>query len=310
MTNPFPFLLRGTTTRAAVLMAGVLLFAGRPAAAADATVVARLGAETVTLDEVRSLLAGLDAREQAALAKNPTLLAQTVRTALTQRMLLEEAQARHWAEQPEVAAKLERVRQATLLETYLQSVAQPPADFPGDDELRAAYEANKAAYQVPRQFHLAQIFIALPKGADAAAREKARARVDALVQKLGARGADFSALARAESEETDSASRGGEIGWLAEAQIQPELRARVIGLATGAVSEPRELADGWHILKMLEVREARVATLDEIRAPLKQQLRAERARVNAQEYLARLAKQTPLTLNELALTEVFPPAAK
>ena len=274
------------------------------ASAAESGIIARIGGEPIKIEDVRALLGGLDPREQAALARDPALLSQTVRTLLVQRMILNEAQAKHWDQQPEVAAKLERVRQTALLETCLQSVSQPPADYPSEDDLRIAYETNKTSYQVPRQFRLAQIFIASPKGAEKAVADKAQAKLDAVVKKLQSRDADFAMIARADSEERDSASRGGEIGWLTEAQVQPELRARIIGLATGASSEPRQLSDGWHILKMLEVKEAHVATLEDVRLPLTQQLRTERARANAQAYVARRAKETPITVNELALAEV------
>jgi parvulin-like peptidyl-prolyl isomerase len=294
------------------LFLGLLLISllARRVEAAESAAIARVGGETVRTEEVRRLLAVLDPREQAALARDPALLSQTVRTLLVQRMILAEAQSKHWDQQPEVAAKLERVRQSTLLESYLASVSEPPAEYPTEDDLRVAYEANRSSYQVPRQFRIAQIFVAQPKSAEPSVAEKAQAKLDAVAKKLQVPGADFAAIARSESEEIESASRGGEIGWLTEAQIQTELRARVIGLAPGGVSEPRQLADGWHILKLLEVRDPRVASLAEVRQPLAQQLRIERSRVNAQAYVAKLARETPVSLNELALAEVLNKPAK
>ena len=54
---------------------------------------------------------------------------------------------------------------------------------------------------------------------------------------------------------------------------------------------------------MLDIREARTPALDEIRDNLVTQLRADRARIKRQEYLAGLIKDHPLAINEIELTK-------
>jgi len=117
--------------------------------------------------------------------------------------------------------------------------------------------------------------------------------------------ADFAAVARELSDEREVAVRGGEIGWLAEEQIVPGIRATVVGLSKGGVSEPVRLDDGWHILKLLDVRAPSVRTLAEVREALVAQLRAERARTNRQAYLSRLLEQNPPAINELTLQRIL-----
>ena len=119
---------------------------------------------------------------------------------------------------------------------------------------------------------------------------------------------DFAALARAESDEPQSAARGGEIGWLQESAIQPEIRTKVSSLAKGAVSDSIQLGDGWYFVKVLDIREPRTATLDEVRDQLKKVLRAERARLNREAYLAKLQQQNPMAINELALSKLLEPS--
>ena len=297
---------------AALAVGGGLLAVARaadPAPVADSSVVARIGDTEVKVADVRAALAALDPREQAALARDPAQLAQAVRSLLARRLLLQEAMARKWEEQPAVVAQLARVRDNALVETYLHAVATPPDNFPNEIELQSAYEANRATLAQPRQYRLAQIFISLPKGADAAATARAEVRLEAMRHALAAADADFAALARTGSEERDSAARGGEIGWLPEARIQPEIRAQVTGLPRNVPSDPVRLADGWHILKVLDVREPFTPSLDEVRPYLVQQLRAERARTNGQAYLAGLLQQKPVALNELVLGQIWPPPA-
>ncbi|MGB8166648.1 MAG: peptidylprolyl isomerase [Chthoniobacteraceae bacterium] len=276
--------------------------------AAGETPLARVGGVELKAEELRASLANLDPNTRSALARDPALLNQVVRAMLIQRLVLQEALAKQWDQRPEVVAQLEQVRQNTIVESYLDSVSVPPQDFPSEAELRKAYEANKPALLVPRQYRLAQIFLELPSTADKAAIDKTRTRADAVRNSLRSRDADFAAIARAETDEKGGAARGGEIGWLTEAQIQPEIRPSIIGLAKGAVSEPIRLGDGWHILKTLDIKEAYTPTFDAVRAQLSQQLRAQRSKADRQTYVAGLLKENPVAINELALTEVVPAA--
>lgn len=274
-------------------------------APADPGVVARVGDLDVNLEEIKGALANLDVRELAAVSRDPALLNQVVRSLLVQRLLYREAVANKWDQSAEAKAQLERLRQSAVTESYLQSVSQPPADWPSDPEVQAAYDANKASFLVPRQHRLAQIFIALPKNADADAAAKAQARLDAVKKKLDDKPADFAALAKAESDEKTSGANGGEIGWLTEAQIQPDIRETAIKLAAGQHSAPVRRDDGWHIIKCLEIKEPFTPTLAQLKPQLVQQLRAEKTKANSQAYLAQLLQENPVAINELALTQAL-----
>ncbi|XSC43004.1 hypothetical protein ACF1BQ_033530 [Bradyrhizobium sp. RDT10] len=66
------------------------------------------------------------------------------------------------------------MRESALVEIYLQSVSTPADSYPGEEDLQKVYEANRSALLVPRQFQLAQIFVAAPKESDKAAEDKAK----------------------------------------------------------------------------------------------------------------------------------------
>ncbi|MBB4395655.1 peptidylprolyl isomerase [Bradyrhizobium sp. ERR14] len=260
-------------------------------------VIARVGEANISAEELRAYVGALGAREQAALAKDPALLSQAVRMLLANRLVLQEVIAKKWDQQPKVAAQLDRVRENAVVEIYLQSVSTPPESFPSEDEVQKVYDANRGALLVPRQFHLAQIFVAAAEG-DKAADDKAKKAIEAIQAKLKAPGADFGTIAQADS---DSKS-GGDLGWVAENQIRPEIKAQVQGLARNTISEPVRLDDGWHIIKLIDTKVAYTRTLPEVRDQLVQQMRSERATALRRAYLAELLKQNPPILNELALS--------
>ena len=308
--NPEPRTRNLELAFAAVGIFLTLTLTAANAHAQEADVVARIGTTDIKADDIRSSIDSLDAKQQAALAKDPNLLNQLVRSLLVQRVVLNEALSKHWDQDPTVVAELARLRENTIRESYLASVSQPPPAYPSDAELKAAYDADKAAFLVPKQYRLAQIFIALPKTAEKAGTDKVQTRLDSLKKDLHQKDADFAAIARTQSEESQSASNGGEIGWLTENQIQPEIRSQVASLPKGAVSDPIRLADGWHIVKVLDLKDPYTPSLDEVRPQLTERLRADRAKALSQEYVAKLLQQTPVSINELGLSKLLSKTAK
>lgn len=274
-----------------------------PLARAADDVIARVGDQEIKAAQVTPYLDNLSESDRAALLKNPAALSQAVRTLILQQILLKEAIATGWDKTPEVAEQLDRLRQGAIAETYLQSIAKVPEGYPSEDDIKTVYEARKPDLQVPTQIRLAQIFIAVPKDAPKDAQDKAKARIDEVAKAVKA--GDFAAVAREKSEERETASRGGEVGWLAETQIQPEIRSKVTSQSKGSVTDPLRLSDGWYVVKVLEVKEAHTATLDEVKDQLIKLLRTERARANREAYLSKLQQQSPIALDELGLSKLL-----
>jgi peptidylprolyl isomerase len=263
-------------------IAALMLICSAPALAGE--VVARVGGREVGGDEVRAYVESLGPEQRAALAKDPGLLTQTVRTYLARKAVLQAALAKKWDEDPAVKAKLARVRDEALAELYLESVSQPPKDYPSEAELRAAYAASPAAFDVPKQYRLAQIFVPAGEGAES--------KAAALQRRLEA-GEPFAALAREQ--------HGGEIGWLTETQIVPRVREVAVKLEKGKSSKPLKLEDGFHLVQLIDLKSASRLKFEEVKDLLAQRMRAEQAKKNRQLYLEHLLEQDPPALNELAL---------
>ncbi|MGP9814502.1 peptidylprolyl isomerase [Rhodopseudomonas sp. NSM] len=271
----------------------------------DGDVVARIGDSDVTASEVRAAIGFLDPRQQAALARDPALLSQTVRAVLANRLAFKEALTKKWNEQAAVKAQIERVRESVIVESYLKSVTTPPDSYPSEAELKAVYDANASALLVPRRFQLAQVVISLPKDADKDAEEAARKKLAEALKKLKAPGAEFGKLAKSLSEDTASAERDGDLGWIAEPDLRPEIRSQVTGLGKGSIADPVRLDDGWHIIKLLDTEASRTRTLAEVRDGLVQRMRAEKIEANRRAYMNELLKQSPPVLNEIALSRLL-----
>jgi peptidyl-prolyl cis-trans isomerase SurA len=67
-------------------------------------------------------------------------------------------------------------------------------------------------------------------------------------------GEDFAALARSHSEDTASAIKGGDLGWVNPGDMVPAFEKEMDKLAAGSISEPFRTQFGWHLLQVLERR--------------------------------------------------------
>ena len=275
-----------------------------PVPALGPDVLAKFGDTQIKTADIRAALSDLPEKERAALNHDPELLKKTVTALIVQRVVLKQALAKQWDQQPAVIAEIRRARDNALVQSYLNAVSRPPSDFPSAADLQRIYDANKGGMIVPRQLRMAQIFVSCPPDADPAAASVAQAKFEAITKSLGQATTDFSAIARTESDDKQSSGRGGEIGWVAESQIQPEIRSQLPGLSPGTVSRPVRLKDGWHFLKVLEVKEAYTPSLDQVHDQLVQQVRAMKLQANTQAYVGQLLQQTPVTINPPALVDL------
>ncbi len=264
-------------------------------------VLGRIGSVELKTEEVRSSIIALKEPERKAVTSNADAFGKLVRSMLVQRQVLKEASAQNWEYRPEVIEMLKRARDVALTDSYLKSVSEPPADYPSEPELKIRYEAQKENLKIPRSYRLAQIYVSKPDEGDKAGEARAKSKLEKVQSLLKKQSADFALIARDHSEESQSAARGGEIGWLTEAQIQPEILSKLPKLTMNTVSEPVVLKDGWHILKVMDVREPFTPVLDQVRAQLTQQLRAERAESGLQAYLTKLLQDNPVVINEIAV---------
>ncbi|HVC59321.1 MAG TPA: peptidylprolyl isomerase [Acetobacteraceae bacterium] len=287
-----------------LLVALLLVSAQAPA---GNSVVAEAGGAKMTAADARNLLAAAAPDVRAKLASDPSLLDRLVRRQMVQMLLLQEAHAQQWDTRPDVVFQAQQAHDAAIADSYLASLAQPPAGYPSDADVEAAYEARKDRLIMPRQYHLAQIFVALPPNATAAAEARAKQRLAAIRQQLAKPRADFAAVARNESDDKASAAAGGDLGWLPEDRLRPPVRDAVAGMQGGAVSEPLRTADGWHLIRLIGTKAAAPAPLADVRAQLVQALRQQRIAATERKLIGDLLRRQPIRVDEIGLQGAVKP---
>lgn len=68
-------------------------------------------------------------------------------------------------------------------------------------------------------------------------------------------GEDFAKLAKANSEDTSSGVKGGDLGWISPGQTVPEFEQQMAKLQPGQMSPVFKSRFGWHLVEVLDRRE-------------------------------------------------------
>lgn len=293
--------------KGAPVLLALLTLAAAPAMAQQppAEPVARMGAISLAPAEVEAFLRGLAPEIRAQAVASREALDGLIRAELTRRAVVAEAAKAGWADRPEVAARIEQARQQVIVDTWLLARSQPPAGDPPETDLRKIYDDNTARFVAPAEVRLAQIFLPVAPDASADEAKAAEDRIGDLRRRARARGADFAALARQASQHKDSADKGGDMGWLSEDALIPEIREAVAGLDKGAVSAPIRSQAGWHLVRLVDRKESRVQGFDEVRPLLVEALRRRQAEELRRKYVEGLVGAAPPAINEIAVAEIL-----
>jgi peptidyl-prolyl cis-trans isomerase D len=143
-----------------------------------------------------------------------------------------------------------------------------------DAELHAAYNASMDSFRIPERVKAQHILIKT-EGKSDAEKKAALAKAEDLLKQLKA-GADFSELAKKNSEDSSNAPKGGDLGWFQHGQMVGEFDTAAFALKPGELSGIVTTQYGYHIIKLNEKENARIKPFDEVKADLAAELKKQR----------------------------------
>jgi peptidyl-prolyl cis-trans isomerase C len=247
-------------------------------------VVMHINGEPVTEEEFNAFLTAVPEQQRGVFA-TPAGKRQLADELVRMKALEQEAQRLGIADDAEVKAQLELVRTQVTAQHALQKIVQQSAD----KEITAAYEQEKKNALSLRHIVLAyQGGMVPPKkqGAQPPSAEQAMQTAAGLVTRIRG-GADFAEVARTQSDDIDSAKRGGSLGPLRADVLPPEISSVVSKLKPGQVSDPVRTQFGIHIFNVAE------PSLEDLRPMLTQRVQQE----IAQREITRLQKAAKVDLD-------------
>ena len=127
--------------------------------------------------------------------------------------------------------------------------------------LEAWFEERRADYSTDETRQLAHILV---ETSDDVSAEEAEVTAGDIYERIRD-GEDFADLAMEFSDDYGSRNAGGDLGFNTQGTFAEEFEAIAYDLPPGRVSEPVQTAQGFHLIKVLEIREAVNPSLDEVR---------------------------------------------
>lgn len=110
--------------------------------------------------------------------------------------------------------------------------------------------AGQVAVQKVTEYHAQDLMVRFGPGVSS---EQAKAKIDSLRAQLIS-GADFSTLAKTNSDDTATSSKGGDMGWFQANAWGDAVAVQLQALKDGQLSQPFQSDVGWHLIKLIGTR--------------------------------------------------------
>ena len=157
----------------------------------------------------------------------------------------------------------------SLVRAYLQKNPVTDADIKAEYDRFTAQAGDK-------EYHVRHILLATEAEAN-----------DVIAKIKG--GAKFEDLAKA-SKDTGSAANGGDLDWASPSSFPPVFSAAFVALGKGQVTEkPVQTPNGFHVIKVDDIRPAKLPTLEEVKPQVAEALTQKKLQAY-QEELVKKAK--------------------
>jgi len=164
-----------------------------------------------------------------------------------------------------------------------------------DEDLRAAYEEEKQRFQTTEERKARHILISVADGQEDAARREA----DAVEERLK-KGEDFAKIAKEVSTDAGSKDQGGDLGWISRGTLTGPFEDALFAMKAGDVSEPVRTDQGFHIIRVDEVRSGDLQPFETVRDELAAELKTRRAEMQFYDKSNLLGDKAFDAYNELA----------
>ncbi|WP_312517458.1 peptidyl-prolyl cis-trans isomerase [Massilia sp.] len=192
---------------------------------------------------------------QGRATDSPQLREMIKKDLIGREVLIQEADKQNIGNRAEVKAAIDNARQSIIINAMLADyVKKNPVK---DAEIKAEYDKYKAQMG-DKEYHARHILV--DKEEDA----------KAIIAKLKG-GAKFEELAKQSKD--GSAQNGGDLDWASPANYVPEFSKAMVALQKGAITEtPVKSQYGYHVIKLEDVRAAKIPPLEEVKQQVAEQL--------------------------------------
>ncbi|WP_338762158.1 peptidyl-prolyl cis-trans isomerase [Massilia sp. METH4] len=250
-----------------ILVASIAV-ASAPVFAQNIAVVNGKGIPTARVDAIVK-----QAAAQGQQKDSPELREAIKKELISREVLMQEAEKQGYAKSADVRQQMENARQAIVVQALVADyVKKNPVK---EADVKAEYD-RFVKETGDKEYHVRHILL----DTEAAAND--------VIAKLKG-GAKFEDLAK-QSKDTGSANNGGDLDWATPSAFPEVFSKAFVGLQKGQVTEkPVQTPNGFHVIKVDDIRQAKLPTLDEVKPQIEEAL-TQRKLQAYQEELVKKAK--------------------
>lgn len=134
-----------------------------------------------------------------------------------------------------------------------------------ESRIEEEYQQEQSTFQSATQRRASHILLDVEA-------EDHQTTLDTIYQRLD-EGVEFAELAKTYSQDFGSKDSGGDVGYSTGDSFVPEFESALAALSVGEVSQPIETEFGVHIIKLMDISESALPTLDEMRLSIADRIR-------------------------------------
>lgn len=157
-----------------------------------------------------------------------------------------------------------------------------------EEEIEKFYQQNPANFHQEEQVRAGHILIGVAAKAGAEEKKAARDKAEKLHKEL-VDGADFAKLAR-ENSICPSSKQGGDLGFFGKGKLDAQFEQAAFALESGALSGVVETPYGYHIIKLVERKQAEEIPLSQARTKVEEYLRAQKTNAAVEVFVGEARK--------------------
>jgi len=235
------------------------------------------------------------------MASSPEGRKQLVSRMVERKLLMANAKKEGVESSSEIEAKVKSYRERLIMEEMRKKISGTPM-VATDDQINAYYNEHKTQYTTPETVRLRKIVV------------NDKAVADKVYKEAKASPNKFEDLAKKYSEDPGTKDRGGEMGFVTQNSLPPEVGEKVFSLKPNEISPvlevntqappapnpmapptpPSATTGKYQIFQLLEKKDAEVRNLDQVKDQIKRILEFQTTQNKWKDYLDGLKKQAKI----------------
>lgn len=260
--------------------------ASSPRAASGGAVIATYNSKRFTSEDFAREIERLPPRSRTQLT-TPERKRQFVDNYILNDLLADEGTRRGYDKDPDITRQVDELRRRLVVQHVMKDLQEPPEVT--DPEVQAYYDQNRRLFS-GGQIRASHILV---KDEDLAKRLREELRADP---------SKFEELAKANSVDTATAARGGDLGFFGQGRMVAPFEQAAFSLdKSGDISEVVKTAFGYHIIKLTDRKEGADRPFDEVKERIRVNLLNQRRQELTQQRLDELRAKANAKIDDAAL---------